>query len=106
MALRTSTIKLAVGPALYRVMEPGDQIMAWTWAMAGPGPWLDLLGAALSAPGIALGVAGIATGPNPGSFWVVVAPSLLPLASLVVVLWRRPVFVAVTQRQLGISMKC
>jgi hypothetical protein len=100
VGVRRSTIKLQVGPALYRVMEPGDQIIAGTWAMAGPGPWLDMLGAALCAPFIALGVAGLTTGAGPGPFWVGAAPGLLSLVPLVMLFWRRPVFVAVTQRQL------
>lgn len=98
MAVRRSTIKLAVGPALYNVMEPGDQIIAGTWAMAGPGPWLDLLGAVVGVAGVALaaGLAGIKTGAGLGAL-MAVAPTLV---SAVMQFRRWPVFMAVTQRQL------
>ena len=93
MAVRRNTIKREVGPALYKVMEPGDQIIAGTWAMAGPTPWLDTL---VAVPFIAFSVAGFTTGASPSPLWGV-TPSLVPLVLLV---WRRPVFVAVTERQL------
>lgn len=92
MAVRRNTIKREVGPALDRVVEPGDQIVAGTWAMVGPGPWLDML---VTLPFFAFGVAGITTGASPGGWGFV--PALL---SLVLLFWRRPVFVAVTERRL------
>lgn len=92
LAVRRNTIKREVGPALCKVMEPGEQVIAGTWAMAGPGPWLDMFGV---VPFIAFEVARITAGAGPGAWSFV--PSLVPLALLV---WRRPMFVAVTERQL------
>ena len=99
MAVRRSTIKLQVGPALYKIMEPGDQIIAGTSAMTGPGFWLDMLGAVAGVVAAVIGVrlAGIMTGPIPGLVVAGAAPGLL---SAVVSSCRKPVFVAVTQRQL------
>jgi hypothetical protein len=94
LAVRRNTIKRKIGPALCKVMEPGDQIIAGTWAMAGPGPWLDMLGV---VPFIAFAAAGFTTGASPSPLWGGVTPSLVPLVSLA---RRRPVFVAVTERQL------
>ena len=93
MASRRSTVKRRVGPALYQVMEPGDQIIAGTLAMSGIGPWLEMLFILLV---IALEVAGITAGTNLAPFW----PGLAPLLLVVRLATRRPVFVAVTQRQL------
>jgi hypothetical protein len=92
VAVRRTTIKREVGPALDKVIEPGDQIIAGTWAMTGPGPWLDML---LMLPFLAFGVTGITTGASPG-----VWGSLPTLLSLILVFRRRPVFVAVTEHQL------
>lgn len=91
MAVRRSTIKREVGPALGKVMEPGDQIVAGTWAVAGPGPWLDMLA---TVPFLAFGAFGITTGASPGAWGFL--PALL---SVVLPFRRRPVFVAVTERQ-------
>jgi hypothetical protein len=91
VAVRRNTVKRAVGPALYRVMEPGDQIIAGTWAVTGPTPWLEMLGA---LPCV-FAVAAITTDVRLEPFW-----QLVNLASLVLLFMRRPVFVAVTKRQL------
>ena len=91
MAVRRNTVKRTVGPALYRVMEPGDQIIAGTWAVTGPTPWLEMLGTVATV----LAVAGITTDMTLEPF-----RELVTLAPLVLLFWRRPVFVAVTQRQL------
>jgi hypothetical protein len=97
VAVRRNTIKRAVGPALYRVMEPGDQIIAGTWATQGAGLWVEtLVVAALTALGLV-----IPLGADPASFLAWCAPLFLgTLVPLVSPAWRRPVFVAVTQRQL------
>ena len=102
MAYRRTALKRKVGPALYRVMEPGDQIVAGTWAMAGPAPAWDALGA---LPAIAAGVIGALvlfgnlSGPWSSSAVGVdlgaISFFLFPLQFL-----RKPVFIAVTQRQL------
>jgi hypothetical protein len=90
VAVRRSTVKRAVGPALYRVMEPGDQVIAGTWAMTGPTPWLDML----TVLPCVFAVAAITTDVTLEPF-----RELVNLAPLALLLWRRPVFVAVTQRQ-------
>jgi hypothetical protein len=82
-----------VGPALYRVMEPGDQIIAGTWARTGPTPWLEML---VAVPSV-FAVAGITTSATLGPFGDLL---LVNLAALALLIMRRPVFVAVTQRQL------
>jgi hypothetical protein len=74
-------------------MEPGEQIIAGTWAVTGPTPWLEMLSAVPYA--LVLAVAGITTSANLVPFW-----ELVNLASLLLLFMRRPVFVAVTQRQL------
>jgi hypothetical protein len=103
--VRRKMVKQRVGPALYQVMEPGDQIIAGTWAQTGPSPLVDTLA---SLPFLAVWLHQIIAGgpvPDPGrgllSLMTFLADSavggLLPLALLI---WRRPVFIAVTQRQL------
>lgn len=92
MAVRRSTVKRTVGPALYRVMEPGDQIIAGTWAQTGPALWLEMLG---GIPFVLM-VAGITTSATFQPF----APLFSVVLPLVLVFVRKPVFVAVTQRQL------
>jgi hypothetical protein len=97
--VRREIVKRRVGPALYQVTEPGDQIMAGTLATTGPSAIWDLL---LGLPVLA-GTVASATGLF-GSFdpalligpFLVFVPFLLawPLR-----LRRKPVFVAVTQRQ-------
>jgi hypothetical protein len=92
MSVRRNTIKREVGPALYSVMEPGDQIVAGTWAAAGIGPWLDVVAAMLV---VAFALVGVKLGDGPT--WATFGVILLPLLRVGT---RRPVFVAVTQRQL------
>jgi hypothetical protein len=97
MALRRATIKRRVGPALYQVMEPGDQIIAGTWASAGPGPASDLLAGVAGTVFFAFLSVDVFSHPYGSSSVTIVGPSLLPL---LLQLLRRPVFIAVTQRQL------
>ena len=97
--MRRDIVKRRVGPALYEAMEPGDQIMAGALAMTGPSPAWELL---LALPALAGGVTGAA-----GLFSSLSPPQLLgPVLVFVPFLlaWplqfrRKPVFVAVTQRQ-------
>ncbi len=102
MPYRRTKLKRQVGPALYRVMEPGDQIVAGTWALAGPAPAWDALGA---LPAIAASVIGILvlsgdlSGPWSGS-GVGIALGTISFFLYPLQLRRRPVFIAVTQRQL------
>jgi hypothetical protein len=97
--VRREVVKRRVGPALYQAMEPGDQIIAGTWAMSGCSPAWDVLA---GAPGVASGVAGAvalfssyAASPIPA----LVGLGLSPLILVPLQHWRRPVFIAVTQRQ-------
>lgn len=93
MAIRRKTIKREVGQALHKVMEPDDRIVAGTWAAAGPGPWLDILAI---AGFFVLEMAALRMGASPGPLWEMTGPAI-PMATY---FWRRPVFVAVTERQL------
>jgi hypothetical protein len=95
VAIRRATIKLRVGPALYRVMKPGDQIVAGTSAMAGPAPWLDMI---VAVPYVAFSFASIGANPNFAVYCVGAGGTWL--WSMAMQFRRRPVFVAVTQRQL------
>jgi hypothetical protein len=103
MAHRRETVKREAGRAIYPVLGPGDQIIAGTWALTGPSPAWDLLpGLPAIAGGVSGGldlfssisvpVFGVAAGAG-----VVVGSYPLTLA---VQLRRRPVFIAVTQREL------
>lgn len=97
--MRRDIVKRRVGPALYEAMEPGDQIMAGALAMTGPSPAWELL---LALPALAGGVTGAA------GLFSSLSPSQ-PLGPVLVFVpflfaWplqfrRKPVFVAVTQRQ-------
>lgn len=95
-------IKGRVGPALYSVMEPGDDIVAGMMTEAGPRPGLDML-AALVAIGIGMGgwfdLFGPGLSPSARAVLGIVsfAAGPWPVITLVV---RKPVFVAVTQREL------
>jgi hypothetical protein len=97
--VRRDIVKRRVGPALHEAMEPGDQIIAGALAMTGPSPSWELL---LALPALAGGVAGAV-----GLFSSLSPPQLLgPVLVFVPFLlaWplqfrRKPVFVAVTQRQ-------
>jgi hypothetical protein len=98
--VRTEVIKRRVGPALYQAMEPGDQIIAGTFAMSGYSPSWDALAA---VPTIAGGVAGLLGlfsnyAASPGSSVLGVGLGAFIMSS--VQLQRRQVFMAVTQRQL------
>jgi hypothetical protein len=81
-------------------MEPGDQIMAGALAMTGPSPVWELL---LTLPALAAGVAGAANlfgNFNPPQ--LLLGPVLVFVPFLIawpLQLRRKPVFVAVTQRQ-------
>ena len=98
--MRRDIVKRRVGPALYEAMESGDQVMAGALAMTGPSPAWEML---LTLPALAGGVAGAAN-----LFGNFNPPQLLLGPVLVFVpflfawplqLRRKPVFVAVTQRQ-------
>jgi hypothetical protein len=54
--VRRQVVKRRVGPALYQVMEPGDQIVGGTLAMTGSMTW-DLIA---FVPAITAGVLGTA----------------------------------------------
>jgi hypothetical protein len=97
--VRKEVVKRRVGPALYQAMEPGDEIVAGTWAMSGCSPAWDVLA---GVPGIASGVAGSVglfsnSTASPGL--ALVGLGLSPLILVPLQLGRRPLFIAVTQRQ-------
>jgi hypothetical protein len=97
--VRREVLKRRVGPALYQVMEPGDQIVAGALAMTGPTPAWDLLFALPALIGGTIAAEGLFSSfgpPQPLGPIFVFVPFLfaLPLQ-----LSRKPVFVAVTQRQ-------
>ena len=98
--MRREIVKRRVGPALHEAMEPGDQIMAGALAMTGPSPVWELL---LTLPALAAGVAGAANlfgNFNPPQ--LLLGPVLVFVPFLIawpLQLRRKPVFVAVTQRQ-------
>jgi hypothetical protein len=97
--VRSEIVKRRVGPALYEVMEPGDQIMAGTLAMTGPSPAWELL---LALPALAGAVAGAANLFGNLSLPLLISPVLVFVPFLLawpLQLSRRPVFVAITQRQ-------
>ena len=97
--MRREAIKRRVSPALYQVMEPDDQIMAGALAMTGPSPAWDAL---LALPALAGGIAGAAGLFGSFSPPQVIGPVLVFIPFLVawpLQLSRKPVFVAVTQRQ-------
>jgi hypothetical protein len=97
--VRTETVKRRVGPALYQVMEPGDQIIAGALAMSGYSPAWDLLAAVPSLAGGVVGSVGLFSNytASPGPTLAGLGLGSFILSSLQ--LQRRPVFVAVTQRQ-------
>lgn len=97
-------MKLRVGPALYSVMEPDDEILAGASTCTGPSPWVDVL-----AP---LGfVLVLATFLPPGNLiWHIPVPGVvaeilwcvvtgLTLGSVALTFLRKQLFVAVTRRQ-------
>jgi hypothetical protein len=97
--VRTEVVKRRVGPALYQVMEPGDQIIAGTLAMSGYSPAWDVLAALPSVAGGIAGVVGLfsnyAASPGPSVAGLGLGTFLLSSVQL----RRRPVFLAVTQQQ-------
>jgi hypothetical protein len=94
MAISRSVIRQQAGPALYQVMEPGDEIMAGLLAKTGLPPLLDSI--AVLAP-VAVAFAGIIPGRSMTFIW---AGSLPSLATVAIPFLHRPVFVAVTREQL------
>jgi hypothetical protein len=94
VAVRRKTIKLRVAPALERVMEPGDRIIAGMSAMTGPAPLLDL---AAGLPAVAVLFVSIGARTAATALWGALASWLLSTA---LQFSRRPVFVAVTEHQL------
>ncbi len=98
--MRRDIVKRRVGPALFEAMEPGDQFMAGALAMTGPSPAWEML---LTLPALAGGVAGAANlfgNFNPPQ--LLLGPVLIFVPFLIawpLQLRRKPVFVAVTQRQ-------
>jgi hypothetical protein len=97
--VRRDIVKRRVGPALYQVMEPGDQIMAGALAITGPSTAWEVL---LTLPALAGGVAGAANLSGNFSPPQLLGPVLVFVPLLIawpLQFWRKPVFIAVTQRQ-------
>jgi hypothetical protein len=93
VAARRDTVKSQIGPALYRAMKPGDQIVAGMRVQAGLTPQLDLMICLPCAAFTAIaGIVGIGAG-----FATGLAAWFVPL---VLQFGRRPVFIAVTSREL------
>jgi hypothetical protein len=96
-----------VGPALYSVMEPGDDIVAGVMTDRGSRPGLEFL---LALTAFAVGTGGffglVGSWLSPGARTILGAAGfaaiITPLATFVL---RRPVFLAVTQRTL-ICYRC
>jgi hypothetical protein len=91
-AARQAKIRRRVGPALYQVMEPGEQILAGTFGWTGHWGGWDSIGA---AAGLAFGTAGV-----PLHLFDVPAGMLLAAFPSLLLNRRRYVFLAVTDRQL------
>jgi hypothetical protein len=101
MPVRREAVRRRVGPVLYQVMEPGDQIIAGTWAMSGWSAAWDALAGLPAIAGGVVGAGGLFGSFNPPSgFGVTVGLGLGPVVLLPLQFWRRPVFVAVTRQQL------
>jgi hypothetical protein len=98
--VRREVVKRRVGSALYQVMEPGDQIMAGALAMTGPTPAWDLLLALPALAGGAAAAANLFGGSSPPQLLAPVLVFVPFLFAWPLQLSRKPVFVAVTQRQL------
>lgn len=95
-------IKGRVGPALYSVMEPGDDIVAGTMTAARSRPCLEVL---VVLAGLGIGTVelfgNLGHGLNPGARAILGAVGFgAGMAPAVAQIMRKPVFVAVTQRQL------
>lgn len=97
--MRREVLKRRVGPALYQVMEPGDEIMAGALAITGPSPAWDLLLGLSALAGVAAGAAGLFSSFSPPQLLGPVLVFVPFLFAWPLQLRRRPVFVAVTQRQ-------
>jgi hypothetical protein len=93
-----------VGPALYSVMEPGDEIEAGAWVRTGPRQSVDMAAAlGMLAATVASQLLIRSSGDVHGNAVALFAYGLLPLATIATVLvpfFRKQVFVAVTRRQL------
>jgi hypothetical protein len=97
--VRREVVKRRVGPALYQAMEPDDQIIAGALAMSGCSPTWDVLA---GGPAVASGVAGavgLFSSYTGSPALALVGLGLSPLILVPLRHWRRPVFIAVTQRQ-------
>ena len=97
--MRRDIVKRRVGPALYEAMEPGDQIMAGALAMTGPSPAWELLLALPALAGGVTGAAGLFSSLSPAQLLGPVLVFVPFLFAWPLQLRRKPVFVAVTQRQ-------
>jgi hypothetical protein len=96
--VRKEVVKRRVGPALYQAMEPGDEIIAGTWAMSGCSPAWDVLASVPSVVGGAVSsVSLFSTAGSPGL--ALIGLGLSPFILVPLQIGRRPLFVAVTQRQ-------
>jgi hypothetical protein len=96
--VRTDVVKRRVGPALYQAMEPGDQIIAGALAMSGYSPAWDVLASVPSVAGGAVSSVGLfSTAGSPGL--ALVGLGVSPFILVPLQIGRRPLFVAVTQRQ-------
>jgi hypothetical protein len=95
-------VKGRIGPALYSVMEPGDDVLAGVLAESGPGPRFDLL-AGLASVGLAIVSLYDLSGPglNRVAGLDLSAVSFIGwLVTALISVARKPVFIAVTQRSL------
>jgi hypothetical protein len=100
MPTRREVVKRRVEPALHKVMQPGDQITAGTWALSGSAPaWDALAGLPAIAGGVA-GAAGLVSNYSPPADLAAIGLGLAPFALFPLQLRRSPVFVAVTRDQL------
>src|ERR1022692_743440 len=95
-------IKGRIGPALYSVMEPGDDVVAGVLAETGPGPRFDLL-AGLASVGLAIVSLYYLSGPglNRVAGLDLSAVSFIGwLVTALISVARKPVYIAVSQRSL------
>ncbi len=98
--MRRDIVKRRVGPALYEAMEPGDQIISGALAMTGPSPAWELLLVLPALAGTVAGAAGLFSNFSPPQLLGPVLAFVPFLFAWPLQLRRKPVFVAVTQRQL------
>jgi hypothetical protein len=97
--VRTEVVKRRVGPALYLAMEPGDQIIAGTSAMSGYSPAWDVLASVPSVAGGVVSSASLFSNSTGSPGLALVGLGLSPFILVPLQMGRRPLFVAVTQRQ-------